>query len=99
MNRPSRLALPASALTRRPLPARIKTADVVIAELSGANPNVFLEIGYAWGKGRPTILLAKSSEELRFDVRGQRVLKYENLVELRKALRKELKELKKQQLI
>jgi hypothetical protein len=67
--------------------------------LSGANPNVFLEIGYAWGKGRLTILLAKSSEQLLFDVRGQRVLKYESLVALRKSLAKELKELKEQNLI
>ena len=45
-----------------------QTAAVVIAELSGANPNVYLEVGYAWGKGRPTILLMKDEQELRFDV-------------------------------
>ncbi|MES0447355.1 MAG: hypothetical protein ABUJ92_12495, partial [Desulfobacterales bacterium] len=33
---------------------KIETAAVVIAELSGANPNVYLEVGYAWGKNVPT---------------------------------------------
>jgi len=73
---------------------KIETAAVVIAELSGANPNVYLEVGYAWGKGRPTILLIKDDQELRFDVRGQRCLKYQKIKELEESLKKELKELK-----
>jgi len=73
---------------------KIETAAVVIAELSGANPNVYLEVGYAWGNGRPTILLIKDDQELRFDVRGQRCLKYQRIMELEESLKKELKELK-----
>ncbi len=69
---------------------KIETATVVIAELSGANPNVYLEVGYAWGKGVSTILLVKKTDELRFDVRGQRCLKYETIRELEEALTKEL---------
>lgn len=72
---------------------KIETAAVVIAELSGANPNVYLEIGYAWGKGRPTILLMKNEQELLFDVRGQRCLKYERIRDLEESLKNELKEL------
>jgi hypothetical protein len=33
---------------------KIETTAVVIADLTGANPNVYLEIGYAWGEVRPT---------------------------------------------
>lgn len=73
---------------------RIENAAIVIAELSGANPNVYLEVGYAWGKGRPTILLIRDAKELRFDVRGQRCLVYERIRDLEKALVKELKECK-----
>ena len=73
---------------------KIDTAAVVIAELSGANPNVHLEVGYAWGKGRPTILLVKDEEELRFDVRDQRCLKYERIRDLEEVLNRELNELK-----
>ena len=78
---------------------RIETASVVIAELSGSNPNVYLEVGYAWGKGRPTILLLKNTEELRFDVHGQRCLFYERIKDLENSLIKELEELKSKQLI
>lgn len=64
------------------LKERIESASVVIAELIGANPNVYLEVGYVWGRSRPTLLLVKSAEELRFDVRGQRCLTYERIREL-----------------
>lgn len=70
---------------------RIETAAIVIAELSGANPNVYLEVGYAWGKGRPTVLLVKDPQELCFDVRGQRCLTYERIMELEESLTKELR--------
>ncbi len=69
---------------------KIETANVVIAELSGANPNVYLEVGYAWGKEIPTVLLVRKPDELCFDVRGQRCLKYEIIKELEEALTKEL---------
>ena len=46
------------------------------------------------GKNRPTILLAKEGEELGFDVRGQRCLKYERIKDLELSLAKELTDLK-----
>jgi nucleoside 2-deoxyribosyltransferase len=78
---------------------KIETASVVIAELTGANPNVYLEVGYAWGKKRPTILLAKEEQELLFDIRGQKCLKYNSIKNLEEMLEKELKELQRQNLI
>lgn len=69
---------------------KIETAAVVIAELTGANPNVYLEVGYAWGKDVPTVLLVKETGELRFDVRGQRCLKYGIIKDLEETLTKEL---------
>lgn len=76
---------------------RIETADLVIADLTGGNPNVFLEVGYAWGKKRPTVLLCKQTNNkkkdkpLPFDVRGQRCLLYEDAADLQEKLTKELK--------
>ena len=67
----------------------------VIGVLDGANANVFLEIGFAWALEKPTILIARSSEGLPFDVRGQRCILYGNSVHrLREELRKELIALK-----
>jgi hypothetical protein len=72
---------------------KIESAAVVIAELSGANPNVYLEVGYAWGKGRPTILLIKEGQELHFETGGQICLKYKNIKSLAESLQTILKEL------
>lgn len=73
---------------------RIKTASIVIADLTEANPNVYLEVGYAWGCGVPTVLLVKDTNDLKFDTRGQRCLTYKKIKELEPLLINELKELK-----
>lgn len=66
--------------------SRIDTAALVIADVSGSNPNVYLEIGYAWGRDRPTLLLAREGEEPKFDVRGQRCIMYDTIADLAKKL-------------
>jgi hypothetical protein len=72
---------------------RIEECDGLIALLNDANPNVFLEVGYAWAKGKPTLLLAKVGQELPFDVRGERCIFYESIRDLREKLRSELAQL------
>lgn len=72
---------------------RIETAKVVIADLSMTNPNVYLEVGYAWGKGRPTILLVRDVKELKFDVAGYRCVVYRNIRDLETQLSRELQHL------
>jgi hypothetical protein len=69
---------------------RIRTATLLIADLSAANPNVYLEVGYAWGCGIPCILLVRNPEELKFDVRGQRCIVYKRIRDLEKKLYDEL---------
>lgn len=69
---------------------RIESAHLVIADLSTANANVYLEVGYAWGRGVRTVLLAKDSSELKFDVRGQRCLVYKSIKHLEENLTREL---------
>jgi 3',5'-cyclic AMP phosphodiesterase CpdA/tetratricopeptide (TPR) repeat protein len=53
------------------------TADVVVADVSVPNPNVFYELGIrqAMGTG-PTVLIADRPHNLPFDIREQRVLFY-----------------------
>jgi hypothetical protein len=69
---------------------RITGATLVIADLTSANPNVYLEVGYAWGRGIPTVLVVKSSTELKFDVRGQRCIVYSSIKDLEHKLTNEL---------
>lgn len=78
--------------------SRIESASLVVADLTGANPNVYLEVGYAWGKNRPTLLISKNSDELKFDVKSQRCIIYENISDLEKKLSSDLEALKKQKL-
>lgn len=55
---------------------QIDTSAATIAVLTGNNPNVFLELGYAMGKNKQFILIANSADELPFDVKGLRCLIY-----------------------
>lgn len=70
--------------------SRIETASLVIADLTGAHPNVYLEVGFAWGKDRPTLLITKAPAALNFDARGQRCLVYKSISDLAKKLETEL---------
>lgn len=70
---------------------RISTAALVIADLSSNNPNVYLEVGYAWGRGIPTVLLVRNTADLKFDVRGQRCVSYTSIKDLHEKLTRELK--------
>jgi len=72
----------------------INRSVAVVADLTNSNPNVYLEVGYAWGIQKPTILLIQDGHELCFDVRGQRCLKYSSIRSLEETLTSELKALK-----
>jgi DNA-binding cell septation regulator SpoVG len=70
---------------------KIETCSAVVADLTQSNPNVYLEVGYAWGIGKPTVLIVKEDEKLKFDVQGQRCLVYKNIKHLEDLLTKEIK--------
>lgn len=79
--------------------SRIISSAGVIALLNGHNPNVFLEIGFAFAHAKPTILVARDDVKLPFDVQGHRCLKYRSIVELRKQLTAEIGALRQQGLL
>jgi hypothetical protein len=70
--------------------SRIDGATFVVADLTGHNANVYLEVGYAWGRERPTILLARKKGKLKFNVQGQRCLLYNNITHMKRLLSAEL---------
>jgi hypothetical protein len=76
--------------------SRLRTANGVLALLNDANPNVFLEIGFAWGTRKPTVLIAKKGTSLPFDVQGQKCIHYTSIANLRSLLTAELTSLKAQ---
>lgn len=52
-------------------------AKVMLADLSGENPNVFYELGLGHALGKPAILITDSSEQVPFDLRSLRVIVYD----------------------
>ncbi len=64
----------------------IESASLVVADLTENRPNVYLEVGYAWGKGVPVIFLAKKGEILPFDVSTHRCIFYGSFTKLKKDL-------------
>ena len=70
----------------------IQAADIVVADLTGKNANVFYEVGIAHTVGKPVLLMAQSIDDVPFDLRHRRVLLYEYSPRGCKKLEKTLKE-------
>jgi len=69
----------------------ILESEVIIAEITPSNANVFYELGYAHALGKQTILLAdRASASLPFDIRGYRVIFYENTIKGKPEVEREL---------
>lgn len=54
----------------------INSADVIIADLTGLNPNVFYELGLAHAMNKKVIIITQDIEELPFDIKSYRVNEY-----------------------
>lgn len=55
----------------------INACQIIIADCTGRNPNVFYEIGVAHTLGKPVVLIAQSTDDIPFDVRHLRTIVYE----------------------
>ncbi len=54
----------------------IAGADLVVAELTSRNPNVLYELGVSHALRRNTVLITQSMDEVPFDLRAYRVIRY-----------------------
>lgn len=54
-----------------------KKAKLLLADLTGKNPNVFYELGLAHALAKPAILIAESMDEIPFDLRALRIIVYD----------------------
>jgi len=72
----------------------IRNSLLVIADLTGRNPNVFYEVGFARALGKEVVLLTQSKEDVPFDLRHRRYINYgvsgRELSEMRRAVEKTL---------
>ncbi len=68
---------------------RIRESRLVIADVTGGNPNVLHELGQAQSLGKPTIIISQDApDSAPFNVRGLRIHRYDptRLPELQRAL-------------
>lgn len=71
--------------------AEIARADIVIADMTGCNPNVFYEVGYAHALNKATILVTKTASDIPFDLKQTQHIVYgDSLTTLRTALGKSI---------
>jgi nucleoside 2-deoxyribosyltransferase len=59
---------------------QINAADFIIADMTGRNPNVFYEVGYAHAKGKLCILITADASDIPFDLKHHRHIVYGNSI-------------------
>jgi hypothetical protein len=78
---------------------KLNEARLVVADLTGQNPNVMYELGIAHALGKPTVLLsADPASSIPFDIRGFRHILYRRsptakIKALQRGLRKHVREI------
>ncbi len=71
---------------------QISKADLLVADMTGRNPNVFYEVGYAHALGKRVILLTRESEDIPFDLKHYPHIVYGGrITELKEELKKRIK--------
>jgi hypothetical protein len=74
---------------------QIEAADIIIADMTGRNPNVFYEVGYAHAKGKLCVLLTQNANDIPFDLKHHRHIVYDNkIVQLKELLSTDLSRIK-----
>lgn len=70
---------------------QINKADIIVADMTGQNPNVFYEVGYAHALGKIVLLLTQNANDIPFDLKHRPHTIYRGRIEIvREQLRKRL---------
>ena len=70
---------------------QIDGADFIIADMTGKNPNVFYEVGYAHALGKICTLITQDDNDIPFDLKHHRHIVYESSIQkLKEELDKEI---------
>src|SRR5205085_8029616 len=64
---------------------QINKADVIVADMTGRNPNVFYEVGYAHALGKIVLLLTQQGDDIPFDLKHHQHIVYGGSIEVLKS--------------
>lgn len=64
----------------------IQESGIVLANISGWNPNVVFELGLAYGLGKNAILIKNKKEDVPVDIRGLEFIEYTTIEDLKKGI-------------
>jgi len=64
----------------------IQDASVLVADVTGRNPNVFYELGLAHASHKPVIIISQNIDDVPFDLKHLRVVVYQNTAKGRQLL-------------
>jgi len=67
---------------------QISKSDVIVADMTNRNPNVFYEVGYAHALGKIVLLLTQNADDIPFDLKHRQHIVYGGKIEV---LRTELR--------
>lgn len=71
---------------------QISEADIIVAEMTGQNPNVFYETGYAYALNKRVIPIVKDEQDIPFDLKHYQHIIYQgSITELSKELEKSVR--------
>ncbi len=76
----------------RKVTERIRVSEFLIADLTGARPSVYYEIGYAHALNRKVVMFRSSGAELHFDLAAYNCPQYSNLTDLKNQLMRRLEQ-------
>jgi hypothetical protein len=64
---------------------QINKADVIVADMTGKNPNVFYEVGYAHALGKIVLLITQHADDIPFDLKHRQHTVYGGSIDKLKA--------------
>ena len=77
---------PGSAQILNEIYKSIRSASLIIADMTDEKPNVYYELGYTHALEKPTVCLAREGTIIHFDLSGFKVIFFKTLRELEESL-------------
>ncbi|TOB98789.1 hypothetical protein CGJ93_24475, partial [Vibrio parahaemolyticus] len=62
------------------------SSKLVVANISGRNPNVFYELGIAHALGKDVILISRSEKDITFDLSSSQIIIYQDKEDLNSSI-------------